>query len=102
MPLIGGAWHARCVPLVFTAYASVLNIGHSRGRRRLRFILRQLVSIHAPVWGGDVAPLGETRDLDVFESTPPAWGATFGVNWRYSLNMVSIHAPRVGGDSATG
>ena len=33
-----------------------------------------------------------------FQSTPPAWGATFEVGCVERADGVSIHAPRVGGD----
>ena len=35
----------------------------------------------------------------VFQSTPPAWGATQARRGLAQLREVSIHAPRVGGDS---
>ena len=40
---------------------------------------------------------GETPD-DEFQSTPPAWGATQAATASQSFKVVSIHAPRVGGD----
>ena len=35
----------------------------------------------------------------LFQSTPPVWGATLlsGVSW--AVAAISIHAPRVGGDT---
>ena len=53
------------------------------GRRRLQFLLRcREVSIHAPRVGGDrelkVLPLIDY----LFQSTPPAWGATLRWPWR--------------------
>ena len=51
-----------------------------------------------PAWGatnsGILYPL---RSL--FQSTPPAWGATPDARGLYQGQMVSIHAPRVGGDA---
>ena len=34
----------------------------------------------------------------MFQSTPPAWGATYDVPFGFLPYWVSIHAPRVGGD----
>jgi len=34
-----------------------------------------------------------------FQSTRPAWGATFSVGIVYAQDGVSIHAPRVGRDA---
>ena len=59
----------------------------------------QLISIHAPREGGD---LGYARVLDyigVFQSTPPARGATFHAFKAVDAFFISIHAPREGGDS---
>jgi hypothetical protein len=38
------------------------------------------------------------RPWNVFQSTPPAWGATRSQGDRIAKRVVSIHAPRVGGD----
>ena len=38
------------------------------------------------------------RWLFGFQSTPPAWGATFNAKLQDLQDYVSIHAPRVGGD----
>ena len=35
----------------------------------------------------------------MFQSTPPAWGATWADVYSDMLGVVSIHAPRVGGDT---
>ena len=78
------------------------------------------ISIHAPRAGGDTAP--ERRDLrltrfqstppvrgativeldgvklDAFQSTPPVRGATTGRKQSCCGVLISIHAPRAGGD----
>src|ERR1039458_1378253 len=38
------------------------------------------------------------RTSAVFQSTPPAWGATSALYEQHRVHHVSIHAPRVGGD----
>ena len=79
------------------------------------------VSIHAPRVGGDGSPIvisvpgccfnprsprgGRHGDADrnpvsiLFQSTPPAWGATSMMFAPEVADSVSIHAPRVGGDA---
>ena len=81
-----------------------------------------LVSIHAPRVGGDPSsrwtscstkcfnprpPRGGRRPRSakkrpnlLFQSTPPAWGATALKAEENSGEIVSIHAPRVGGDDS--
>ena len=57
-----------------------------------------VISIHAPREGGDTHN-GETQSPhQLFQSTPPARGATsYGVA-RVTVMLISIHAPREGGD----
>ena len=85
-------------------------------RRRIRYI-----SIHAPRMGSDVADAMDGIKVHVFQSTLPAWGATFTMvtpvdmdldfnprsphgERRVCINTVtatcdiSIHAPRMGSD----
>ena len=84
---------------------------------------RLKVSIHAPRVGGDRGlPFAWTRcccfnprppcggrparkrtkpAADEFQSTPPVWGATQPVQPALFTIDVSIHAPRVGGDTPT-
>ena len=79
------------------------------------------VSIHAPRVGGDATcstallpysgfnprpPCGGRRRCTHcltghfwFQSTPPVWGATDSVSSVCGCDLVSIHAPRVGGDN---
>ena len=79
------------------------------------------ISIHAPRVGGDESehrregrheyfnprpPCGGRRLFTftvtspcLFQSTPPVWGATCNEGRRTELAGISIHAPRVGGDS---
>ena len=63
-------------------------------------VVWQLVSIHAPRVGGDAGKKAFEYGEKMFQSTPPAWGATIPRRWRRSALPVSIHAPRVGGDGA--
>ena len=81
----------------------------------------QQISIHAPREGGDWQPAGRIRrrvhfnprpprggrrstsagamTLSIFQSTPPARGATLQFHFiTVSTNDISIHAPREGGD----
>ena len=52
-----------------------------------------------PAWGATKAKR-EDSDTQKFQSTPPAWGATpFHVSI-IQTEGVSIHAPRVGGDES--
>ncbi len=88
------------------------------GRRPTEF-----VSIHAPRMGGDNGANVGSRCANLFQSTPPAWGATLkeisvegkvkGFNPRpphggrhdvellFAVVAVSIHAPRMGGDRSS-
>ena len=81
----------------------------------------QAISIHAPREGGDRPPstallrIGgfqstppargattktlKTRKELIFQSTPPARGATLLSEMERSVIIISIHAPREGGDS---
>ena len=52
-----------------------------------------------PVWGATLA-VGHFVWLIEFQSTRPVWGATRHARRRLSRRRVSIHAPRVGRDSA--
>ena len=40
------------------------------------------------------------QHLQLFQSTPPARGATFPISFAKTLDGISIHAPREGGDAA--
>ena len=58
------------------------------------------ISIHAPREGGDLCVLKTLNcSVDVFQSTPPARGATQGWHIPDIYRVISIHAPREGGDS---
>ena len=79
------------------------------------------ISIHAPREGGDIAatacacrsvnfnprpprggrlrPTSSVGRIRVFQSTPPARGATESYRLMYRGLQISIHAPREGGDS---
>ncbi len=57
------------------------------------------VSIHAPRAGGDFNDRFSQMVVNVFQSTPPARGATRETHHLSGERKVSIHAPRAGGDS---
>ena len=72
-----------------------------RGGRLFLFLicfLMSIVSIHAPRAGGDLQVRGRRLQDGLFQSTPPARGATNDRQGRGSGSRVSIHAPRAGGD----
>ena len=51
-----------------------------------------------PAWGA-TSTLKAKVSTSTFQSTPPAWGATYASALLYLAIHVSIHAPRVGGDT---
>ena len=51
-----------------------------------------------PPCGGRLAQARLIQELEVFQSTPPVWGATRAGRTAHRLFCISIHAPRVGGD----
>ena len=51
-----------------------------------------------PVWGATGGHEGRRR-RKIFQSTPPVWGATGATAFPLVITRISIHAPRVGGDS---
>ena len=57
------------------------------------------ISIHAPREGGDLHIAGMMTMKLIFQSTPPARGATGRQGRALSLIRISIHAPREGGDT---
>ena len=62
--------------------------------------LLYLISIHAPREGGDMATKWCSIARLVFQSTPPARGATARrVAEAEKAAQISIHAPREGGDN---
>ena len=56
------------------------------------------ISIHAPREGGDHFTDDKHGPPVIFQSTPPARGATNCQGIPVALNSISIHAPREGGD----
>ena len=58
-----------------------------------------IISIHAPRKGGDCSICDLSFICQLFQSTPPARGATMfpAMLWQFS-KKISIHAPRKGGD----
>ena len=57
-----------------------------------------LVSIHAPNEGSDLAFSNEMVSMWQFQSTLPMKGATSETKKRTGLKFVSIHAPNEGSD----
>ena len=57
------------------------------------------ISIHAPREGGDGYDPTAADILLVFQSTPPARGATGSPGGGGCFGYISIHAPREGGDT---
>ena len=57
------------------------------------------ISIHAPREGGDDYQTVDDGNDTVFQSTPPARGATTLATIINQQIFISIHAPREGGDS---
>ncbi len=51
-----------------------------------------------PPCGGRRLDPEDVKKYNLFQSTPPVWGATSGDLTNWALKMISIHAPRVGGD----
>ena len=84
-------------------------------------LMQYQISIHAPRMGSDYgyaekadkrhyfnprSPHGERHGefnnssvSNGFQSTLPAWGATAGKSLAESIDVISIHAPRMGSDS---
>ena len=58
-----------------------------------------MISIHAPREGGDYTGVRTTATMSLFQSTPPARGATTTAGDGSVTSVISIHAPREGGDS---
>ena len=54
-----------------------------------------------PPRGGRHRLLAMQNDRQVFQSTPPARGATILFRQLACFNIISIHAPREGGDQLT-
>ena len=56
------------------------------------------ISIHAPREGGDQLVNNVVLPDILFQSTPPARGATYPRLGIHTQTVISIHAPREGGD----
>ena len=52
-----------------------------------------------PPHGGRLSQALNGQDRLIFQSTPPAWGATGSVSVTQQHILISIHAPRMGGDA---
>ncbi len=59
---------------------------------------RELFQSTPPVWGATLCLSLIRPQLHQFQSTPPVWGATYAGNKCGVIVLISIHAPRVGGD----
>ena len=57
------------------------------------------ISIHAPREGGDKRGKNTCALHKLFQSTPPARGATGIIEGVKTIWNISIHAPREGGDT---
>ena len=57
-----------------------------------------MISIHAPREGGDLLLQSGSLNYSIFQSTPPARGATLDFLGTVLDFIISIHAPREGGD----
>ena len=71
-------------------------VGGDLGLRVQRNV-RSLFQSTPPAWGATAADR-HREPASVFQSTPPAWGATHSCWLCHGSSIVSIHAPRVGGD----
>jgi len=58
----------------------------------------QIISIHAPRTGSDDTVLIDNPKQRLFQSTPPARGATVPDKRGSAAKAISIHAPRTGSD----
>ena len=58
------------------------------------------ISIHAPRTGSDALRQGAHIEVEVFQSTLPARGATLLLFVHHLYRVISIHAPRTGSDTA--
>ena len=56
------------------------------------------ISIHTPRMGSDDTALKQAQTANTFQSTLPAWGATFALYPEDYDIYISIHAPRMGSD----
>ena len=61
-------------------------------------VMTKTISIHAPREGGDRLSTRRSKGLKLFQSTPPARGATDICGNTATKKPISIHAPREGGD----
>ena len=70
------------------------------GRRPVRCYLRTKQHFNPrPPHGGRHDDRDKSAFRDIFQSTPPAWGATHCLPLRQPKPAISIHAPRMGGPS---
>ena len=83
----------------FTCYQFSIHAPREGGDRAESYLsCPSAISIHAPREGGDINEATTVYTDSVFQSTPPARGATVKVVPIPALCVISIHAPREGGD----
>ena len=74
------------------------------GARRFGYTPKSRQSIFQstrPVWGATPVLIG-TKQGEGFQSTRPVWGATESLFFADVVDIISIHAPRVGRDGKDG
>ena len=87
--------------MYISLHVSYFNPRPPRGGRRQQvrdFLWVLRISIHAPREGGDSLISFTMRTCSIFQSTPPARGATSVRCANRVWQHISIHAPREGGD----
>ena len=88
--------------IVHHAFRLDFNPRPPRGGRLINFVAipdGAEISIHAPREGGDFSLFSASRLSLIFQSTPPARGATTLICGAKVTDLISIHAPREGGDT---
>ena len=80
------------------SFQSTLPVWGATGTLKLSVDNYGLFQSTLPVWGATVDALNEVIP-GLFQSTLPVWGATCDVVAACIVDLISIHAPRVGSDS---
>ena len=98
-PRVGSDWSAGATP----GRPASFNPRSPRGERPSLATVESLLDMFQstlPAWGATFYCRGERRGRCWFQSTLPAWGATIRLGCRTNQpQAVSIHAPRVGSDA---
>ena len=87
----------------YQSYKSIIDFNprSPRGERLIWVAIEDAdthISIHAPRVGSDIRRILCILKKSVFQSTLPAWGATYRAMHYNIDSSISIHAPRVGSD----